>query len=89
MSTDDAEDFPEPVDAAEDEEVTETEEAPQDGASERAAMVDVIKDTWEQVDETAEVWRNTRDFTVNGGAVPQGVVRSLAEAYVLEASKIG
>ena len=71
--------------------VEETPEAiPVD--SEREAMVAVVQDTWElrpHADGT-ELWINSRDFvTQDGGAVPQGVARSLEDACALEAKRRG
>lgn len=60
--------------------------------SERDAMVAVVQDTWElrpHADGT-ELWINSRDFvTHDGGAVPQGVSRSLEDACALEVKRRG
>jgi len=47
---------------------------------------ETLGDQWErQVSEDGtEQWINRRDFSVAGGVVPQGVIRSLDEAYALE-----
>lgn len=59
----------------------------EDGASERAAMEAAIKDTWQPREDG--LWINSRDFITKDGAVPQGVVRTLEEAYALEVQKRG
>ena len=51
--------------------------------SERTAA---LLDGWERRGE--DEWANRRDFRVPGGVVPQGVVRSCAEAYALEVRRI-
>lgn len=62
-------------------------ELPQEEASERAAMEAAIADTWQKADDG--MWINSRDFSTKDGAVPQGVVRPLEEAYALEVQKVG
>lgn len=55
--------------------------------SEQTDMKAAIKDTWQQRENG--MWINSRDFQTRNGAVPQGVVRPLEEAYALEVQKLG
>ena len=66
-------------------ELTEEEDA---SASEQTAA---LLDGWERrlTEGGEEEWINRRDFKVPGGAVPQGVTRSRAEAYALEVQRCG
>lgn len=46
-----------------------------------------LEGTWYRTEDGMYI--NSRDFNTRDGAVPQGVVRTLDEAYALEAAKIG
>lgn len=54
-------------------------------------MEAAIKDNWRKrvEDDGTEQWVNQGDFKVPGGAVPQGTVRPLDEAYALEVQRVG
>ena len=59
-----------------------------------AQMREKLKDGWEEREETksggrkVKMWVNRRDFKTKDGAVPQGVIRPLEEAYALESQRI-
>ena len=61
------------------------------GLNELSHQEAALLDGWEKRanEDGAERWINRRDFQTRSGAVPQGVVRDLAEAYALEVQRLG
>lgn len=85
----------EPEQVAEEEQPAESAAQPPEGTSTVEAPVNLSEFShveahipgWEQTEDGQ--MRNLRDFVVKGGAVPQGVVRSIEEALALEAQRVG
>lgn len=82
---DDVEDIPPQALPVGFKELTEEEDP---AVSEQTAA---LLDGWERrlTENGEEEWVNRRDFKVPGGAVPQGVTRSRAEAHALEVQRCG
>lgn len=63
------------------------EELPAEELSESEAMEAAIEGTWQRTEQG--LWINSRSFVTKDCVVPQGVVRTLEDAFTLEAARIG